>query len=149
MVQEVKVGTSAALEQAGLPHAYWHIAMRHFEASWNFTEKRGLPAPWKTRYGEDFEGTLIPFGALVTFHPIYGGHRRKQPFATRSVPGMFVGYHFRADGSWSGDYLVLPLDDLQGMDLTRGANVDRACLFPQRTSKVFVTEPIAFPAKSA
>ena len=73
MVQEVKVGTAAALEQAGLPHAYWHIAMRHFEASWNFTEKRGLPAPWKTRYGEDFEGTLVPFGAQVTFHPIYGG----------------------------------------------------------------------------
>ena len=28
MVQEVKVGTAAALEQAGLPHAYWHLAMR-------------------------------------------------------------------------------------------------------------------------
>ena len=50
MVSEVKSGTAAALEQAGLPHAYWSHAMRHFSMAWNVAEKRALPTPWEITY---------------------------------------------------------------------------------------------------
>ena len=45
MIYEVKLGTSTNLEQAGLPHCFWDLAMRHFTVSWKLHQKAGPRGP--------------------------------------------------------------------------------------------------------
>ena len=70
-VQVSKLGTTAALCQAGLPHPYWHWALLYNEVSSNITEHEGRPEkmPWRARFGEEFPGFRIPFGAGIKFVP--------------------------------------------------------------------------------
>ena len=73
-VQITKLGTTAALCQAGLPHPYWHWALLYHEVAWNITPHEGRPekVPWIARFGEELSGLRIPFGTKVHYVPAPG-----------------------------------------------------------------------------
>ena len=69
-IQEIKQATIANLRQSGLPHRYWHYAMKHGEMALNITtRKQGETTPWELRFGEKFKGQLIPLWSTGILHP--------------------------------------------------------------------------------
>jgi len=71
---------------------------------------------WKNRFGADFNGPLIPFGAKVRFKPSPIGDEPSK-FQTDTRDGVFLGYALLPGGEWKGDYRVATLDDFVGMPL--------------------------------
>lgn len=70
--------------------------------------------PWKARYGEDFRGPAIPFGALVEYYPITDkDHKRLDPFDSKLLPGLFIGYEQQCGGGWSGDLLPVDIEQIE------------------------------------
>ena len=65
-VRRVKEGTSGALVQSGLSDRWWHKAMAMFCYLRNVHDIRpsGIIA-YKARYGQDFDGLIVPFGVGV------------------------------------------------------------------------------------
>ena len=56
-------GARAALLQAGMPHRFWPIAVRHHAfASAIVEQSNGHPSPWFLHHGTVFEGWALPFG---------------------------------------------------------------------------------------
>ena len=54
-----------------------------------------------------FSGPVIPFGAMVEYHPTSAKDMSKlHPFGPTVLPGFFVGYVLHAKGIWKGDILV-------------------------------------------
>ena len=49
--------------------------------------------PFERRFGEPFEGSVVPFGSLVEYHPTSTKDQsRIHQFGKRVLPGMFLGY---------------------------------------------------------
>ena len=49
--------------------------------------------PYERRFGEPFEGPVIPFGAMVEYHPISAKDRsRLHQFGKTVLPGIFLRY---------------------------------------------------------
>ena len=70
-VRRAKEGTSAVLLQSGLNESCWADSMECYTYLRNVTD---LLSDGKTsyerRFGQPFEGPIIPFGSLVEYHPI-------------------------------------------------------------------------------
>ena len=70
-VRRVKEGTSAVLLQLGLDENWWADSM---ESCCYLRNIQDLLPDWKTpyerRFGMPFDGPVIPFGAMVEYHPI-------------------------------------------------------------------------------
>ena len=68
--------------------------------------------PWEARYGEQFTGMLIPFGARVLY---WKNPKQNVPssakFAATGVEGIFLGYHIQPGFIWKEEYLVTPVKD--------------------------------------
>ena len=63
--------------------------------------------PHKRRSGEPFKGPIIPFGAVVEYHPIsIRDQFRLHQFGKRVLPGIFLGYALIAVRIWKGDILI-------------------------------------------
>ena len=45
-----------------------------------------------------------PFGALVDFMP--QSDTKVESMGSKTIPGVFIGYHVHPGGLWSGDYLA-------------------------------------------
>jgi hypothetical protein len=110
-----KFGTRTNLRQAGLPHPYWHWAFAYHEVSWNTTSHVGRldPVPWHARFGEEFKGMMIPFGALIHFVSAPGSRHAKdlRPFDSSATVGIFLGWVMDAGCKFKGGStasLVLP-----------------------------------------
>ena len=58
--------------------------------------------PYERRFGQPFEGPIIPFGSLVEYHPITA---RTHQFGKKVLPGLFLGYALYARGIWKSDVL--------------------------------------------
>ena len=57
-----------------------------------------------------FDGPLIPFGALVNFLPSNPDDKEAvHPMGSKTIPGVFAGYHQAVGGLWSGDLFIVPL----------------------------------------
>ena len=70
--------------------------------------------PWKARSGEDFKGPAIPFGALVEYYPITDkDHKRLDPFGSKLLPGLFIGYEQQCGGGCSGDPLLVDIEQME------------------------------------
>ena len=63
-----------------------------------------------------FPGKAIPFGCLVYFVPAPTKDQRDKT-APRMRPGIFMGYRLPPGGLWTGDYLVVDLDDFSGLSM--------------------------------
>ena len=73
--------------------------------------------PYERRFGQPFEGPIIPFGSLVEYHPISAKDQpRIHQFGKKVFPGLFLGYALYAGGIWKGDVLVADLEELETMD---------------------------------
>ena len=49
--------------------------------------------PYERRFGEPFNGPIIPFGAVVKYHPIFAKDQsRRHQFVVKVLPGIFLGY---------------------------------------------------------
>ena len=67
-IRHMLEGTRTNLVQSGLPARMWPLAMQHFSLAVNASPQlNGDESPWKLRFGEDFLGQLVPFGAKVLF----------------------------------------------------------------------------------
>jgi len=104
-VRVVKEGTSCAMVQSGLAAKWWPEAMNCFCFLRNVVlALEGGDTAYKKRFGSDFAGPLIPFGAMVKYHPITQKDKgRVHQMSDKLLPGVFLGYSQQSGGGWSGD----------------------------------------------
>ena len=70
-VRRVKEGTSAVLLQSGLNENRWADSMECFSYLRNVTDLLSDgKTPYEIRFGQPFQGPIIPFGSLVEYHLI-------------------------------------------------------------------------------
>ena len=64
-----------------------------------------------------FHGPLIPFGAMVEYHPICAKDMsRLHQFGPKVLQGIFFGYVLFAERIWKGDIMVADIEELEEMD---------------------------------
>ena len=103
-VRRVKEGTSAVLFQSSLDEKWWADSM---ECNCNQRNIEDLlsdgKSPYERRLDIPFNGPVIPFGALVEYHPISAKDIETHQFGPQVLPGIFLGYVMYAGGIWKGD----------------------------------------------
>ena len=73
--------------------------------------------PYERRFGQPFNGPIIPFGSLVEYHPITAKDQsRIHQFGKKVLPGLFLGNALYAGGIWKGDIMVADIEELETMD---------------------------------
>ena len=117
-VRRIKEGTSAVLLRSGLDEKWWADSM---ECCCNLRNIQDFLADGKThyerRFGEPFEGPVIPFGALVENYPISArGQSRLHQFGKTVLPGIFICNVLYAEEIWQGDIMVADIEELEKMD---------------------------------
>ena len=113
-VRRLREGTSACLVQSGLNEEWWEYATECYCALRNVVDLLidGETA-WKKRFGIDFTGSSIPFGAEVLYKPSSKeGFKRVEEFGNKLLAGIFVGYVFHAGGGWTADILVVDQEEI-------------------------------------
>ena len=117
-VRRVKEGTSAVLLQPGLNECWWADSMPCYTYLRNVTDLfSDGKTPYERRFGQPFEGPIIPFGSLVEYHPITAKDQsRIHQFGKKVLPGLFLGYALYAGGIWKGDVLIADLEELETVD---------------------------------
>ena len=70
---------------------------------------------WKTpcerRFGIPFNGAVIPFGAMVQYHPISAKDQsRIHQFGPKVLPGVVLGNALHAGRIWIGDIMVADIE---------------------------------------
>ena len=69
-VRRVKEGTSAVLLQSGLDENWWAASMECRSYLRNIQDlSSDGKTPCERRFGQPFNGLIIPFGSLVEYHP--------------------------------------------------------------------------------
>ena len=54
-----------------------------------------------------FNGPVIPFGAMVEYHPTSAKDQsRLHQFGAKVLSGLFLGYALSVGGIWKGDILT-------------------------------------------
>ena len=64
----------------------------------------------------DFKGPVIPFGAMVEYHPILKTCRNCISSAREVLPGIFLGNALYARGIWKGNIMIADTEELEDMD---------------------------------
>ena len=93
-VRRVKEGTCAVLLQSGLNESWWADSMECYTYLRNVTDLLSDgKTPYERRFGQPFNGPMIPFGSLVEYHPITAKDQsRIHQFGKKVLPGLFLGY---------------------------------------------------------
>ena len=117
-VRRVKEGTSAALLQSCLNEKWWADSMECYTCLRNVTDLLSDgKTPYERRFGQPFQGPIIPFGSLVEYYPISAKDQsRIRHFGRKVLPGLFLGYDLYAGRIWKGDALVADIEELETMD---------------------------------
>ena len=108
--------------------------------------------PYERRFGQPFEGPIVPFGSLVECHPITEKEKsRIHQFGKKVLPGLFLGHALYAEGIWKGDVLISDLEELETMDAleiySERLNA-KEVIFPKENGKIIfpITDgPIKLP----
>ena len=92
--------------------------------------------PDERRFGEPFQGPVIPFGSMVEYHPISAKDlSRLHQFGEKVLLGIFLGYVLYAGESGKETFLSQTFEELETMDAselhTRRLNA-KEVLTPQR-----------------
>ena len=91
-VRKVKEGTACTLVQSGFDEAWWGEAMKCFCFLKNVIDQTSEETAYKRRFGYDFAGPLIPFGAHADFLPSSKADKaRVHQFGSKMLQGIFVG----------------------------------------------------------
>ena len=146
-VRRVLEGTRSALYHSGFPPRWWAWGTKYYCHAYNITNRLGRTSPWVERFGKPFEGIVRPFGSLVYAIPS-ASVKKKKPlkFAPKAVPMLFMGWEFHTGVTWSGDYYVLPIDDVKNVDLNK-----LAAHKVQRVDRIIVDdeEGVTFPVRGS
>ena len=79
-VRRVKEGTSAVLLQSGLNESWCSDSMECYTYLRNVTDLLSDgKTPYERRFGQPFNGPIIPFGSLVEYHPITAKDQSPNP----------------------------------------------------------------------
>ena len=95
---------------------------------------------YERRFGEPFEGPIIPFGSFVEYYPISTRDKsRIHQFGKKVLPGIFLGYApYAGGGIWKGDIMVADIEELETMDaseiFSKRLNA-KEVIFPQENGK--------------
>ena len=93
-VRGIKEGTSSVLLQSGLGNEWWADSMECYCYLRNIQDLLfDGKTPYERRFGMPFNGPVIPFGAMVEYHPVSAKDiSRLLQFGPKVLPGMFLGY---------------------------------------------------------
>ena len=93
-VRRVKEGTSAVLLQSGLGDEWWSYSMECHCHLRNIQDLLSVgKTPYERRFGIPFNGPVIPFGAMVEYHPMSAKDlSRLHQFGTEVLPVTLLGY---------------------------------------------------------
>ena len=73
--------------------------------------------PHERRFGMPFNGPVIPFGAMVEYHPISAKDiSRLHQFGPKVLPGILLGFVLYAGRIWKGDIMIADIEELGQMD---------------------------------
>ena len=126
MVRKVKEGTRANIIQSGLSSKWWPEASMQYTTSSHNIQVVDGDSPLNRRLKEGhFKGQLIPFGMIVDFLP--QPDTKREPFDSKTLTGVMIGYHFHPGGKWSGDHKIAEYEPLRkNIDsLQKGLKVHR------------------------
>ena len=87
-------GTSAVLLQCGLGDDWWEDSMECYCYLRNIQDfLSDGKAPYERRFGMPFDKPVIPFGAMVEYHPTSAKDiSRLHLFGPKVLPNTFLGY---------------------------------------------------------
>ena len=87
-------GTSAVLLQPGLDEKWLADSMECYTYLRNVTDLLSDgTTPYERRFGQPFNGPIIPFGSLVEYHTITAKDQsRIHQFGKKVLPRLFLGY---------------------------------------------------------
>ena len=107
-VRRMKEGTSAVLLQSSLDENWWADSLECYASLRNIRDLLSDgKTPYERRFGEPFQGPIIPFGSLVECHPLFAKDQsRIHHFGKKVSLGLFLGYAMHAEKFWKGDMLV-------------------------------------------
>ena len=140
----MKEGTSAVLLQSGLDNEWWADSMECY------TYLRIIQdllsdgkTPYERRFGIPFDGRVVPFGAVVAYHPISAKDpSRLHQFGPKVLPGKFLGYVLSAVRIWKRDILIADIEDLEEMD---ASELHARRLYAKEVLTPMKNEKYAFP----
>ena len=117
-VHRAKAGTSAVLLQSGLDEKWWADSM---ECHCYLRNIQDLlldgKTPYERRFGVPFNGPVIPFGALVEYHPISAKDTsRLHQFGSKILACIFLGYVKNTGRIWKGDIMIVDVEELEEID---------------------------------
>ena len=117
-LRRVKEGTSAVLLPSGLDEKWCADSMECYTYLRNIQDLLSDgKTPYERRFGEPFQGPIIPFGLLIEYYPISAKNQsRIHQFGKKVLPAWFLGYALYAGGIWKGDILVADIEELETMD---------------------------------
>ena len=98
-VRRIKEGTSAVLLQSCLDEKRWADSTECYCYVRNPQDLLSDgKTPYERRFGIPFNGPIIPFGAMVEYHPISAKDlSRVHQFGAKALPGIFLGYALIAE----------------------------------------------------
>ena len=93
-VRRVKEGTSAVSLQSGLDKEWWANSMECYCYLRNIQDLLSeRKTPYERRFGMPFNRPVIPFGAMVDYHPISAKDMSiLHQFGPTVLPAIFLGY---------------------------------------------------------
>ena len=93
-------------------HGMLYLSAKHSRSL--FSDEK---TPYERPFGIPFNGQVIPFGAMVEYHPISAKDQsRIHQFGKKVLPGLILGYAVYAERIWKGDTLVADVVELETMD---------------------------------
>ena len=115
-VRRIKEGTSAVLLQSGLDEKWWADSMECYCYLRNIQDLLSDgKTPYERRFGQPFKGPIVPFGAMVEYHPISAKDlSRLHQFGKKVLPGIFLRCALYLGRIWKGD--LADIEKLEKMD---------------------------------
>ena len=95
------------LSQSGLGNEWWADSMECYCYIGNIQDLLSDgKTPSERRFELPINGPVIPFGAMVEYHPIFAKNiSRLHQFGPKVLPGKFHGYVLSAGRIWKGDLI--------------------------------------------
>ena len=111
-MRRVKKGTSAVLLQSTLDNEWWADSLECYCYLRNIQE-----TSHERRFGIPFNRPVIPFGAMVEYHPISPKDQSAlHQFGPKVLPSIFLGCALNAERIWKADTPVADIEELEQMD---------------------------------
>ena len=115
--QDILQHSRALLNAAGLPECFWPFAAPYYCLMESLTYDKHGERIYKNWSGDDFNASIIPFGALVTYKvPDTRKGDMQGKWGNTGQAGVFAGYELSENGKWNNLYLVWNLCDFENMN---------------------------------